>query len=77
VVKSLCQYVKAEKYLQSALALANEIGDRAIEGRVYGTLELFFTLSVNMPRLKSIYRKQMRRTRKLAIDRQRDHVTET
>ena len=57
--KSLGQYDKAKEYLEKALAIQIEIGDKKGEASSLGNLGTVFNLLVSMTKLKNILRKPL------------------
>ena len=77
VFYSLGEYQKAKEYSERALPSQQKLATGKEKDHFTGTLELFFTHSVNIRRLKNITRKHLPSQQKLATGKWKDHFTGT
>ena len=76
VFQSLGQYYKAKEYLQKALVIKSEIGDRKGEGSCCANLGTVFQSLGQYDKAKDS-KKRLSSQLKLATEKEKEHVMET
>ena len=69
------EYKEAQEYLQKALTIKTEIGDKRREATCYINLGSVYHSAENMPRLKNIFKKHLSSRQKLATNTKKRHAT--